>query len=473
MNRAAVRLSALAFALAAGCVRFEAHPLAPEVSADTFEARSLTDPGLRSFLADAMRLDAAARPDRAWTLDELTAVALYFRADFALARRKADSVRAAVAGTREVPNPTASVSPGRNTSSSGISPWIVGAGLGFPLETAGKRRHRTAEAMYRAEAADLAVASAAWQTRRDVRDAFLSLAEARETARAAAEAARAGEALTQAMERQHAAGETSPHDLSAARVAGDRARMAAAEAAGRESVALARLGAALGLPTAAVEGIRLESGADPATAEEPDSTRARRAAMTGRADLLAALAVYAASQSALQREIAGQYPNLELGPGYEFDQGDNKWSLGLTLTLPLFNRNRAAIAGAQARREEAADDVRALQERIAGEVDAALAELRSARDQAAAADALLDAANHRMAAVEALHDAGDLAGTDVLAARAEAAQIRIEALAPRWACRRALGMLEDALQRPADLPASLWKNVPPADPARPPNERHP
>lgn len=473
MKRVAPGLSALALAVAAGCVRFEAKPLAPDTAADAFEARSLADPGLRSFLAEAMRVDTAARPDRAWTLDELTAVALYFRADFDLARRQADSARATVSGTREIPNPTVSVSPGRNTSSSGVSPWIVGAGLGFPIETAGKRRHRTAEALHRAEAADLAVASAAWQTRRTVREACLSLAEARETGRAAAESAKACEALTQLMERQHEAGETSAYDLSAARMAGDRARMAAAEAAGRESVALARMGAALGMPAAAVEGIRLAAGADPTTAEMPDAARARRAAMTGRADLLAALAVYAASQSALQREIAGQYPNLELGPGYEFDQGDNKWSLGLSLTLPLFNRNRAAIAEAQARREEAAADVRALQERIAGEVDAALAGLRSAQDQAAAATSLLAAADHRMAAVEAMRAAGEVAGVDVLAARAEAAQTRIEALAAGWACRRALGLVEDALQRPADLPASLWKNTPPVAPARPTNERHP
>ena len=58
------------------------------------------------------------------------------------------------------------------------------------------------------------------------------------------------------------------------------------------------------------------------------------------------LAEYQASQSALQLEIARQYPDVQLGPGYEFDQGDNKWMLGLGVTLPVFNQNQGAIAAA-------------------------------------------------------------------------------------------------------------------------------
>jgi outer membrane protein TolC len=49
---------------------------------------------------------------------------------------------------------------------------------------------------------------------------------------------------------------------------------------------------------------------------------------------------YTASQAALQAEIAKQYPDLRLGPGYDWDQGDHKWLLlGISLTLPILNRN--------------------------------------------------------------------------------------------------------------------------------------
>jgi outer membrane protein TolC len=445
----------LAVALLAGCVRFESKPLSADRTADAFEARSLADPGLRAYLAGAVGLETNAPGDRAWTLDELTAVALYFHAEFELEKRRAGTVAAGVLTARELPNPILSVEPGYNTTSSGISPWIVGLGVGLPVETAGKRGYRTDEASHRAQAARLAVASAAWQVRRGVREAAVELAEADDAGRVESESARAQDALAALMERQRGEGEVSAFDTMTARMTADRAGIAVREAAGRAAVARVRLASALGLPSTAVEGLRLRLAADPGAMAPPDVAAARRAAMTGRADLLAALAEYAACQSALQLAIAGQYPDLELGPGYEFDQDEDKWSLGVSLTLPIFNRNRGAIGEALARREEAAAAVRVLQDRIAGEVDAALAECLAARDRAEAASAILDSAARRQAAVEAMRDAGAAAGGDVLAARAEAARSQVDAMKVRWELRRALGRLEDSLQRPADLPQSV------------------
>jgi len=53
----------------------------------------------------------------------------------------------------------------------------------------------------------------------------------------------------------------------------------------------------------------------------PDFGRSRRQALQGRADVLAALSDYAASESALQLEVAKQYPDVHLNTGYEYDQG--------------------------------------------------------------------------------------------------------------------------------------------------------
>ena len=51
----------------------------------------------------------------------------------------------------------------------------------------------------------------------------------------------------------------------------------------------------------------------------------------GRADIRAAIADYEASQSALQLELAKQYPDVHLNPGFQWDQGESKWQLGLTV----------------------------------------------------------------------------------------------------------------------------------------------
>lgn len=63
------------------------------------------------------------------------------------------------------------------------------------------------------------------------------------------------------------------------------------------------------------------------------------------------LARLGADELALQAEIQRQYPNLTLGPLAEREDGMNKVGLSLGIDLPLWNRNRAAIAEAEASRD--------------------------------------------------------------------------------------------------------------------------
>ena len=66
--------------------------------------------------------------------------------------------------------------------------------------------------------------------------------------------------------------------------------------------------------------------------------------------LLAAFAAHHTSEQELRLEIRKQYPNLELSPGYTKEEGDEKLTLSVGFTLPLWNRNREAIARAEGAR---------------------------------------------------------------------------------------------------------------------------
>src|SRR5262249_49546901 len=101
-----------------------------------------------------------------------------------------------------------------------------------------------------------------------------------------------------------------------------------------------------------------------------------------------ALADYGASQSALQLEIARQYPDVRIGPGYEYDQGLNKWStIGVSLELPVLNRNAGPIGEADARRTEAAARFAELQATVIDEIDRALANRDASREALARSEA--------------------------------------------------------------------------------------
>jgi outer membrane protein TolC len=197
---------------------------------------------------------------------------------------------------------------------------------------------------------------------------------------------------------------------------------------------------------------------------------ARAQALLRRTDLLSALATYAATQAALQLEIAKQYPDVHLGPGYEFDQGDNKWTLGFGLTLPLFNRNRGPIAEAEARRAEAAATFNALQARVLWEIDQAVAGYRGALRQQSEAEELVDSLQREETTARAIFDLGEISRSDLVALQLQLGATSLARLDAIARARLALGALEDALQTPLPTSSEAWQSPPRSATARPPGE---
>jgi len=187
---------------------------------------------------------------------------------------------------------------------------------------------------------------------------------------------------------------------------------------------------------------------------------ARRQALLGRADILGALAEYAASQSALQLEIAKQYPDVHLSPGYEFDQGDNKWSLGLAMTLPVLNQNKGAIAEAAAKRAEAAAMFNALQAGVVAEIERAVAGYRVALQKRDDTEALRSNLLKQEKTAQAMLDAGEISKPELAALRLQLSASALARLDALTKSQQALGQLEDALQSSLGVPTSAWQTSP-------------
>ena len=105
----------------------------------------------------------------------LTLVGFYYSPDLAVADARVREADAAVITAGAVPNPTAHVGPQfREAISPNFPPWGIGSfTLDLPIETAGKRGYRTAEAQRLADAARLAAGEAAWGVRSRIRVALL------------------------------------------------------------------------------------------------------------------------------------------------------------------------------------------------------------------------------------------------------------------------------------------------------------
>jgi outer membrane protein TolC len=174
----------------------------------------------------------------------------------------------------------------------------------------------------------------------------------------------------------------------------------------------------------------------------------RRDALQGRADLLSALAEYEASESALRLEIARQYPDIHLGSNYQWDQGENKWQLGVTFELPVLNRNQGPIAEANAKRSEAGARFTALQARAIGEIDRATATRDAVLDQLKEAERIVEAHREQLSTLEASLKAGAADRVEVETVALELRSSELVLLDLKIKAQQALGLLEDALQRP-------------------------
>lgn len=397
---------------------------------------------------------------RRWDFEDLTLAAFYFHPDLEVARAQWAVARASEITAGERPNPTVGISPAYNSTTAIPSPWIVTVTGELPLETAGKRGYRVAEATKLAEAARLNIASVAWQVRSRVRNRMWDLQSAEELQSLLEQQQAIHAENVRLLQLQHDAGAISAFELTQAKLAADESRLALRDAGQQTAEARVQLADAIGVPVTALKGVKISQEDQAQLAHQILTADARHQALMNRADLLASLAEYAASEAALQLEIAKQYPDVHLGPGYEFDQGDNKWSLGLSVTLPVFNRNQGAIAEAEARRAESAARFNALQARVLSEIDLATAAYQASRSKLSDAEKILGDVGKQEKAADALLAAGEISKGDVAALQLQLGTSKLVRHEAFVKVRQAAGQLEDAVQRPLDLPAAAWQDAP-------------
>ena len=444
-------------ALLAGCANYTAQPISPATTAAALESRTLDNPRLQGFLLTSLSPEIGIAPKPDWRLTTLTLTALYYHPDIEIARSRLATSRAAVITAGQRPNPTLSFTAvfGSAISSAfppGTVPLTVGPVVNFLIETFGKRQSRTAQAQNLAEAAREDLATAAWTVRGRVRTALLNVWTAQQRLKLAQQQLGLRQQLVTLLERRFAAGEATALDVTRERIALTQATLGIRDVNRLEADARVQLATAIGVPVRAFDGVTLSLAAfdapDTPAAASLSTGPLRRRALTERTDVLASLAQYEAAQSAVKLQVANQYPNLTLGPGYNYDFDVNKFILNPTIDLPIFNQNQGQIAEALANRNQAAATFIALQAQIIGEIDAAGTAYGAATRSLATADSLLGAQQVRQRQSRAALTAGESDRPTLITTDLELAVIRSSRFDVLAAQRQALGALEDALQQP-------------------------
>ena len=453
-------------ALVESCARYTPQPIVPADAAASLESRTLDAPHLRQFVSS---VTPARAEGAAWDLTTLTLAALYYHPDLDIARAKIAEARAGVVTAGQVPNPSLSFEDLSYNAAAGT--WTVAPVITFLVETSGKREYRTQEARALVDAARSDLAAASWQVRGAVRNALLNLWAARRRLTLLRQRLDLQDQLATLLEHRLAAGEASALDVARERTSRNQISLAVRDAERQGVDARAQLAAAIGIPLQALDGVDFDFRAfETPEQPAPDAGELRRQALVGRSDVQSLLAEYAAAESAVALEVANQYPNITLGPGYGYDAGARVYRLLPAVDLPVFSQNQGPIAQAQARRQTAAARFMALQTRIIGAVDGAAASYRAATQALATADALASGEEQRAHRISRSFQAGEVDRPTLVTAQIErfaAEQSRFDAMVQH---RQALGALEDALQLPMFDPGhaqSVPERNPRLDPAEP------
>jgi outer membrane protein TolC len=380
----------------------------------------------------------------------LALVAYYFSPDLAVARARLNTAEAAVRAAGVRPSPSIAFEGGYNRNPESHATYSVLPS--FTIETAGKRGLRILQAQQQEEAARAGFIEAGWVVRSRIRSAVYSylLAARRQTLLENEVAVRAE--IVDIYEKRLAAGEAPRPELDIYRVDLNTARSSLGAASGETELLRVAVANSVGLPVAALQTISVrapELDSPPALDSLPIAA-VRKAGILHRADVRRVLAEYAVADAAVGLEVAKQYPDIQLTPSYQFQEGFGEYILNTAFQpLTVSHRNRPIIQQAEAERELAASQFQLQQAQAVGEMERAMAQYRSALKawQDAGTRVLVIQRGREAAARRAL-EAGEGDRLGVATARLEtisASRTELEALGR---VTTALAALEDAMQQP-------------------------
>jgi outer membrane protein, heavy metal efflux system len=368
-------------------------------------------------------------PDQGTSQSELVRRALASNADLAADRLEIDRARARLRQAGLRPNPTLDVelSTGRLTGSPGEGETSIGIAL--PLELGGKRGRRVEQALVELEAAEARFADRERQLTNTVLAAYLdALAALRELE--IIEGLNALDMQTvRVVEVRITEGDTAPIDLNLLRVEVERLKARRSLAEGRIQAAIFRLKTIAGIPIN--ESVRLRENLAKVALRPPPASleTATEIALRSRPDLRLAQLNEEVAQAGLRLAHAESRPDATISTRYTierdindlppplvpFPDRDRSLSFGISVGLPLFNRNHAkaeaaiAISQARNRREY-------LEQTIRAEVASSYARFQTAQKAVKTFEqGVLDRSNLNIKAIRAAYEIGAFRVTDLIA----------------------------------------------------------
>ncbi|MCO6436582.1 MAG: TolC family protein [Phycisphaerae bacterium] len=381
-----VSIGAIVLVFSVGCRSYQRRPLELREYARQWSARPLDLKSIQSYAASLADPTAPGMFDSSdgLSLPEAEAVALHFNPQLRLARAvagiplasareagwwpdpqfEAEVLRFVNRGDRagyKLSGPTIDGvnAGGLEATPIGLrrkegnyidDPWIVGAGLNITIPISGRVAAEKDLRWSQYSAAWRQILVKEWELRTELRGAWLTWSTSQERLAIAREYIGQLETIARMAGQLLAAGEMKPTEsrLLQIELAHREADILAFEREEEQHrlALLALMGLAPESPVVLQPALTLNSPA-------PEAGNSTDELVKRHPRILSAEAEYESAERQLRLEIRRQYPDLDIGPSYSLEEGFTRFGLGFGLAIPLWNRNRQAVAEAFAAREAA------------------------------------------------------------------------------------------------------------------------
>ena len=360
--------------------QYQAKPIDTQANLAKLSEKDPNGPAFQEFLiAHGYKSDQL--PVQNWGLEDLTYCALFFHPSLDLAKAKSQAAALSVATTAESAIPTLNAlsrrSNGRNQI---IKPYAMDFSVDVPLDLVKKGEIRVENAQHLFEMTELELAQTAWQLRNAIAQIWLEYQFNQEQIRLLNKAQIQHQAIIAIHEKRLALGLASNLDMNAAKLLLQSNESQLNQAQQQSLILQNQIASNTGLPIAQFKKMALKKDGAFQGKQIWQLEEIKKTALLNRIDLRIALLRYATMEDKLKLEIANQYPDLVISPGYSYEFGDSIWSLGFSGLMTFLNKNKAAIAEARQLREVEGAAFDVLQNKIIGDTHAAYSELMAAQD---------------------------------------------------------------------------------------------
>jgi len=371
-----ISATSCAFGLLVSCQTFQSKSLNLPAHAAKWQGQGASDEKVQAFakrLAQTSPTAPAFNPSNGVSISEGEVIALVYNPDLRVARLKADVAKASAEYAGLWDDPELSIDILKITQ--GVpDPWVVGSAISLTVPLSGRLQVEKGRAKAAMHVELDRVVEAEWMVISDLRRAWISWSAQRMRLEQTKMMVASLDNIIKSTSELVKQGELPRTEAALFSIERTSQRAEIDRLKGEVAAEEQEIRSLLGLSPSAP--IRLVPALATASVQPSENRLAANNPTLGRLSR-----EYEVSERTLLREIRKQYPDLQIGPQAEKDQGQSRIGFIGAIPLPIFNSNKGGIATARAKREVAQAAFETEYERKVGRMASLQARLNASRAQ--------------------------------------------------------------------------------------------